>query len=236
VAVPYWRDVYGLGAANPFLEGRYDLEGGAEGPIARLFSVGSLGRVFTIAGATAWLCFLAPRWAVIAIPGIALNLMAVPGTEQAGLTAHYLWVILPWLFIAAVFGAQRIPLRLQRWVPFAIVALTLVSTPLVTSVSRAPWKGLPLGADVRAQIAALQIDGALLAQPNVIPHLARRDDVLSLGVYEAGQRASDYVLLTRHGNLWPFTAEQVDRLIAGYQSDPAWEPVQSGPLFVFRRR
>lgn len=236
VAVPYWRDVYGLSGANLFVDGRYDLESGLDGPLVRLLSITSLARIVTIGSATAGLCFLAPRWAAIALPGVALNLMAVPGTVQAGVSAHYLWPVLPWIFIAAVFGAQRIPVALHRWLPLAIVAMTLMSTPLATSFARAPWKGLELGAEIRTQLAALPANSVMLAQPNLIPHLARSLDVHGLGVYEAGQPPADYVVLSRHGNLWPFSAEQVDGLIVKYQSDSAWEQTGHGPLFVFRRR
>jgi uncharacterized membrane protein len=95
IAIPFWRGLYGLDSANPFLEGRY---GGLADAAGRLVSFEALSRIVTVLSATGFACLLAPAWTAIALPGILVNLAAAPDTLQAGLLGHYLWPILPWLF------------------------------------------------------------------------------------------------------------------------------------------
>ena len=237
VAIPYWRNLYELGVGSPFLEGRYALEeGGLLALIGRLFSLQSLGKIVTVTSSTAFLCFLSPRWMAVALPGIAINLAALPDTGQAGLTGHYLWPILPWLFLAAVFGAARISARASRWLPIVVVVFALIDMPLPRSIAAAPWKALPEAAQVRSQLRAVAPSGTVVAQPNLIPHLPRHLMVHGLGVYSAGQPRGDYMLLTTVGDLWPFDSESVAREVSMLQADRNYEQLASGPLFAFRRR
>jgi uncharacterized membrane protein len=237
VAIPYWRHLYALGTFNLFLEGRYAFDaGGLAAALGRLFSLRSLGKLITITTPTVFLCFLSPSWLLVAAPGIATNLAALPDTGQAGLFGHYVWPILPWLFLAAVFGARRIPPPINRWLPIALAVMTLTHMPLARTIAGAPWKGLPQAETVRAQLRAVAPSGTVVAQPNLIPHLSRRLDVHGLGVYSAGQPSGDYVLLTTVGDLWPFDSSGVAREVSRLQADPTYELVTSGPLFAFRRR
>jgi uncharacterized membrane protein len=238
VAIPYWRGIYHLGAANPFLEGRYGSnEGGllARTLVDRLLSRHSLSKLITVASATAFLCFLSPIWMALTLPGLAVDLAAIPGTGQAGLNGHYLWPILPWLFIAAVFGSKRIPATATRWLPIAVALVALIDMPLFTSIAEAPWNALGEGALVRSQLRALNPSGTILAQPNLIPHLPRQMTVHSLGVYSAGHSIADYVLLTQVGDLWPFNAREVAQEVSRLRADRHFEQIASGPLFAFRR-
>lgn len=239
VAIPYSRRLYELGAANPFLEGRYALDGGGVlgwALVNRLLSLQSLSKVMTVASSTAFLCLLSPSWMAVTLPGIAINLAAVPGTGQAGLTGHYLWPILPWLFLAAVFGARRIPAVAGGWLPVAVVVVALVDMPLPRSIAGAPWSQLPEAAQVRSQLRALAPSGTIVAQPNLIPHLPRAMEVHGLGVYAAGQPSGNYVLLTTVGDLWPFDSQGVAREVSRFQADRRYEQIASGPLFAFRKR
>jgi uncharacterized membrane protein len=238
VAIPYWRRLYELGAANPFLEGRYASGGGrllGRTLVNRLLSLQSLSKLITVASATAFLCFLSPTWMALTLPGLAVDLAAIPGTGQAGLHGHYLWPILPWLFVAAVFGSKRIPAPASRWAPIAVALVALVDMPLVRSMAGAPWNALAEGALVRSQLRALAPSGTIVAQPNLIPHLPRQMGVHSLGVYAAGQPIGDYVLLTQVGDLWPFDSQGVAREVSRLQADRHYEQIASGPLSAFRR-
>jgi uncharacterized membrane protein len=239
VVIPYWRGLYELSAANPFFEGRYAPDQG--GPLVRtlvdrLLSFKSLSELFTVASSTAFLCLLSPSWMAVALPGIPINLAAVPGTGQAGLNGHYLWPILPWLFLAAVFGAKRIAPAASRWLPVAVVVIALVDMPLPRSIARAPWRMPPDAALVRSQLHALALSGTIVAQPNLIPHLPRHMQVHGFGVYSAGQPRGEYVLLTTAGDRWPLDIQGVAREVSRFQADARYEQIASGPLFVFRRR
>jgi uncharacterized membrane protein len=240
VAIPHWRHVYGLGSASPFLEGRYGVSGDGL-PVwvlaGRLFSFGALARVVTVAGATGFLCFLSPSWMAVALPGIGLNLVALPGTGQASLNGHYLWPILPWLFVAAVFGAHRLRAAASLWWPAAVLLLALIDMPLPRTIAAAPWRGLREAAMVRSQLRTLSLSGTIVAQPNLIPHLPTRQvDVHGFGVYSAGQPPGDYVLFTTVGDLWPLDARAVAREVSTLQNDARYQQISGGPLFAFRRR
>lgn len=188
--------------SNHFLDARYGIAGaGLEILARRLFSFASISRIVTITSATAFLCLLSPAWTAVAAPGILFNLMAVPGTGQAGLIGHYLWPILPWLFVAAVFGARRLPSATAKWMPIVIIAVALIDAPLPRSLARAPWSRGPEATQVADQLRAVPATAAVVAQPNLIPHMPRRMNIYGLSVYSAGQPPGDYVLLTTVGDL-----------------------------------
>jgi len=73
-------------------------------------------------------------------------------TGQSGLIGHYAWPILPWIFLAAVFGARRIAAWKPRLVP-ALAALlvlwTVTDSPLWAAFSRTPWRPWSAAARVR---------------------------------------------------------------------------------------
>jgi uncharacterized membrane protein len=233
IAIPFSRGLYSLDATNPFLEGRY---GGLADAAGRLISVESLSRIVTVFSATGFACLLAPTWAAIALPGMLMNLAAAPDTLQAGLLGHYLWPILPWLFVAAAIGAGRLGGQ-ARWVAVIILLVALIDLPLPRAVARTPWQQPDAAGEVLQQLQSIPLDASVLAQPNLIPHLPRRFQVHALGVYTAGQPDdASIVLLAREGDLWPFTKVDIETQAARYAADPRFERLTDGPLIVFRRR
>jgi uncharacterized membrane protein len=236
IAIPAWRDLYELNDFNPFLEARY---GSAATTAGRVLSFDALARVFTVFSATGFMAAAAPAWAAIAIPGILVNLAAAPGSLQAGLLGHYLWPILPWLFAAAAMGAGRIEAamgRRARWLPLAILAIALIDLPLPRTIVRTPWRQTSEAREAIDQLTAIPATANVLAQPNLIPHLPRRLQMHSLGVYTAGQPEADFVVMTKAGDLWPFDEDELEKRIAGYEADARFERLTAGPAYVYRRR
>jgi uncharacterized membrane protein len=234
IAIPYWRGVDGLDQANPFLEGRY---GTAAETATRVLSAASLARIVTVLSATGFTALLAPAWAAIALPGILLNLGAAPGSLQAGLVGHYLWPILPWLFAAAAIGLGRLDVsgRAGQMLAAVILVIALIDSPLPRAVLRASWRMPADARHVLQQLESVPRDVSVLAQPNLIPHLPRRMEMHSLGVYTAGQPEAGYVLLTTVGDLWPFDQESVQQRARSYAADDRYDQVGAGPLIMFRR-
>jgi uncharacterized membrane protein len=243
-AIPFWRGLYELASANPFLEGRY---GGLADAAARVVSMETLGRIVTVMSSTGFACLLAPVWAAIALPGMLLNLAAAPGTLQSAVLGHYLWPILPWLFAAAAIGvggfqraavlrSARFRWPAARWVPAAILLVALIDLPLPRAIARASWRQPEGAREVLRQLESIPRDASVLAQPNLIPHLPRRLEMHSLGVYTAGQPEGDYVVLTTVGDLWPFDSDEIAKRIAAYAADARFEQISAGPLFAFHRR
>lgn len=240
IAIPFWRGLYSLDSANPFLEGRY---GGLADAAGRLVSWEALSRIVTVFSATGFACLLAPAWTAIALPGIFVNLAAAPDTLQAGLLGHYLWPTLPWLFAAAAIGIGRVQGRATlsgspviRWLPLAILVVALIDLPLPRAIARTEWRQPPDAAEAIRQLQAIPRDASVLSQPNLVPHLPRRKTVSSLGVYTAGQPDTEFVALVARGDLWPFSQAEVGSLIKSYSNDPRFEHVAAGPLHLFRRR
>ena len=237
VAIPYWSEAYGLGSANPFFGGRFGLEDGAsiQRAIGRIFSGAALAKLVTVTSTVGFLCFLAPRWFAIALLGIALNLAALPGTNQAGLSGHYLWPIVPWLFVAAVYGAQRLGRRGLRWIPWVAMLIAVADTPVPGAIARASREE-PAATTVLTQLAALDLSSTVLAQSNLIPHLPRHNRVFGYGVYAEGQPEPDLILLTKTGDLWPLGADGVEREVARWRANARYEQVSDGPLWAFQLR
>lgn len=233
IAIPFSRGLYHLDSANPFLEGRY---GGLADAAGRLVSLEALSRLVTVFSATGFVCLLAPVWAAIALPGMLVNMAAAPGTLQSALLGHYLWPILPWLFAAAALAGGRIE-RKMRWVPLVILVVALIDLPLPWAIARTSWRQPDAARQVLQQLESIPVDASVLAQPNLIPHLPRRLQMHSLGVYTAGQPDdASLILLAREGDLWPFTPADIERQAARYAADPRFERLTDGPLIVFRRR
>jgi uncharacterized membrane protein len=241
--IPHWRAVYALPPANPFLLENYGLERVDGSALAvllgRVFSSWSAARLFTLASATGFLCFLSPTWLAIVIPGVLVNLTAIPGKGQSGLGGHYSWAILPWMFVAAAFGGSRLSKRNWKWLPVVALIIAVADTPLPRAILRTPWKTLATATEVRSQLQALHlgsVPGELFAQPNLIPHVpVRQLRVRGLDLVPREYAIGDTILLTRIGDLWPFDATGVDARMEQLQADPRFERLSNGPLFAFRR-
>lgn len=238
VVIPHFRTAYSLEGANHFVDARYGVSGvsGALTLAGRVLSTSSLAKVATILSATAFVSLLAPAWLAVAVPGLLLNLAAVPGSVQAELTGHNLWPILPWVFVAAAVGAARLPARHRRWYPWLIVVVSCIDAPLPRALARTPWHTPPDAQVVASELERVPVTASVTAQPNLIPHLARRLDMHSLGAYEPATLQTDYVLLSTVGDLWPFDVGPIERRSRALAADPRYEQAVSGPLLVFRRR
>ncbi len=103
----------------------------------RIVSLRAVEKLGLLLASTAFLPLAAPLWALIPLPGALVNLAAHSGTVQSGLTGHYLWPILPWLFWATLLGAQRVSQRHAR------LAKILAVLFLVVIVADSPlWLGV----------------------------------------------------------------------------------------------
>jgi uncharacterized membrane protein len=237
IAIPHFRSEYGLSGANPFIDARYELsgEGGGLTLVRRVFSMQSVTNLTPVLSATGFAALGAPAWLAIAVPGLLLNLAAVPTSVQAGLVGHYLWPILPWLFVAAVEGARRMPARLVTWGPLLLVLIAVNDTPVPRVLLARPWRATAEARQVAASLAAIPADATVTAQPNLIPQLPRRPGMQALGAYEPAQIDSEYVLFTTVGDLWPLTSDEISRRTASLDQSPVYRRVASGPLFAYRR-
>ena len=195
-------------------------------------------KLFNVVASVALLPLLAPEYFAVALPGILLNLSVGRQFHQSALLGHYLWPILPWLFVAAIEGARRLIARFPRaGAPVAVLlfAAALGDTPLWLELAHRPWRGLAEGALARRQLAVVPRDSVVLAQPNLIPHLPHRLGVIALGKEVPGPEPQ-HVALSRVGNPWPLDGPAVERRIDEYRADPRFDMIVGGPTFVFARK
>ena len=240
VAIPAVRSADAQARRNPIVENRFGSTAHQiEIPLLmeRLASY-SVGRdALNLIGTTGGLSLIGVPWLVPALPGIAINLAADPESMQASLTEHYIWPVLPWIFMSAAAGTlwtgRRHPRITRAWVGILLV-VTLADSPALQRFWRTSVNAD--AAQARAQLSGLGGE-VILAQPNLIPHLQHHAGVYATGGGDARPpRPPDVVVLTQVGNLWPFTPEEVRLQIQTYESDADYDVVAKGPLWAFRRK
>lgn len=224
------------GRSSETLQSRYG-EGG-EAPSAstlagRLLSLKTGSTLVNLAAAGGFLSGLGPAWVLPAIPGLAANLAANPESSQSGLIQHYAWPILPWVFLSAAAGLARLNTRWPRlaiaWLGVLAIGTVIDNPGLQRTFSS---NTSPSAAVVLEQLGQVQ-GTVILAQPNLIPHLPKSASTFSLGLARQPSSKPDLVLLTTVGNLWPFSADDISRMVETYRRDPDYVEAQSGPLFAF---
>ena len=233
-------DQPGLDINHPVLELNYgtsDLAEIAAVAIDRIASWSTLGRIFNITSSVLFTCFAAPVWLLPAAAGLVVDLTALPGTQLADVTGHYLYPIMPWVFIAGLGGLQVIHARWPRRLgPVAgvLVLVVLVDWPGWRHLGSIPVSDMTEAASVRAQLDIVPENVSVLAQANLIPHLRHRMEVAAVGGTVLG--TPSYVLLTAMGDTWPLDRRQAEAEIDRYRADSRYELLVDGPLFAFRLR
>jgi uncharacterized membrane protein len=237
LAIPASRASEGLATGNPLLEARYagrDGDVSITEAITRATSVGSARTLVRIVAGCGFLPLLGLPWLLPAVPGILANLATNSG--QAGLSAHYAWAILPWMFIASAYGLRRLD-GLSRAVASAVACLACIATvldsPAIRGISHT--RASPEAAAIRVQMRTLE-GSSILAMSNLIPHLPHQSHVYSVGSNVVPPTNPDLVLLTSIGNIWPLTPAEVADQIGLFQKRGEYEQVLAGPLTVFRLR
>jgi uncharacterized membrane protein len=240
VAIPAARVADGLGAANPFWEARFGDAGGTDfgSVFERLASARTVSKLIGVLGMTGLVALLAPRWLAVIVPGVLLNLMARPDTLQSGLIGHYLWPIIPPLFLASLAGAaylSRYPQVLRGWSLLLLVVI-VADSPLWR---QPPWSRVAEAralSEVRQELRTVGPEVAVLAQPQLIPHLPHRARLTAIGREIDAGHTPDVILLCDCGDPWPLTPDTFREQLAHWQTDPRYVEKRVGPLTIFTRR
>jgi hypothetical protein len=221
---------------NPVLAERYgSLDhpwAAASSAIDRLVSVRTLGVSLRSFGPSAFLCVLDPAFLLVPLPAWLLNVAAEQDTMESAIVGHYWWPILPWVFISAIRGAQRVRPRVLRVMSIALIAFTVVDSPLWLRGARMSWGALRTGRSVAQSLPNLPADASVVAQGNLVPHLGHRADIQVAGA-ELDASPADYVLLTTAGNLWPLSSDEESALLNRFAGDSSYTAMHVGQLFVF---
>lgn len=233
VILPGQRESEGLDRANPFVTERIGADPWPTGA-SRVLSLDAAGQVASLLGAAGALPLLSPVWLAPAIPGIVLNLATGPQFVQSGLVGHYLWPILPWVWIAAVFGLTSLE-RAGRRVVIGWTVLMLVvvvaDSPINVRRTQARWASLDASRAVIADLARVPAEASVLAQPQLLPHLAKRSNVQIM----AGARPespANVVLFSEVGNQWPLRLDEWARRRAAVAADPRCAQVPTDSALI----
>jgi uncharacterized membrane protein len=233
VILPGQREAEGLNRANPFVADRIGSDPWTTGA-SRVVSVDAVGKVGGLLGAAGALPLLSPVWLAPALPGLVVNLATAPEFVQSGLVGHYLWPILPWVWTASVFGLARLERAGRRVViGWAVLMLVVVvaESPLSVARTRARWASLDAASRVIADLQRVPAEASVLAQPHLVPHLAKRPNVqLMAGARQ--ESPAEVVLFAELGNQWPLTREEWTRRRAEVAADPACRPIPTASVLI----
>ena len=242
VFVPWARALDGFAPDYAFVVDRYG-ESPLWDSLARLARWETMRRLASLTLMAGFMCWVRPRWLLVAMPAIVLNLAAKDEALQSGLIGHYLWPILPFLFLSAVEGAAyahaRWPRALRVWAVvllIAIVADNPIFRPSYLASRLADWEA---AAEIRLALGALPENAAVLAQPQLIPHIAKRHDIEAIGrQLRTPIEYPDVIVLSRLGSQWPLTDSDFDRIVSGFDLDPRYvrSPAAPPALAMFTRR
>lgn len=238
IAVPAARRHDNLPPASPFVEASFGSSEALGRTAERVTPGGVLKVVAMVTASTGFLCWLAPPHLLVALAAVFVTLLANPHSTVAGITGHYLFPILPWLFAAGAYGAAR----LQRAQPkLLLVVSTLL---LLGTIADSPlWRAIGAerrddervaAAAIRRALADVPDEAAVLAMPNLVPHLAHRPHIWTISADEVDVPATHVVIATV-GDLWPLDAAAVAARIDKYAADPRFRATSRGPLHVFER-
>ncbi|MBN1815306.1 MAG: DUF2079 domain-containing protein, partial [Anaerolineae bacterium] len=128
---------------------------------------------------------------LLAAPGLAINVLAQHHC-QAKIYCQYTVPIVPFVFIAAVFGLYRLKERLgQRWlfhiIGLAIIPLTVLALVIDNPFTEGqellpPLADLPNTEAVYRALAAVPQDASVVTTNAYAPHLARREGLYIIGI------------------------------------------------------
>jgi uncharacterized membrane protein len=237
ILIPASRRQDGLPAANPFVAASLGSPEAVHQSLERFSARRAVETLGVVTASAGLLCWLAPELLLIAVPGLLATLAFNPHSAGGGLVGHYLFPVLPWVFAAAALGAAR----LYRARPRVLTAVSLVlllatvgDSPLWRRMSSVSEEDRARAALIRSALQRVPADAAVLAMPNLVPHLAHRDQISTLGGPPAREPAA-WVVISATGDLWPLDSDKVRKEIETYASDKRFETVMSGPLYAFRR-
>lgn len=213
---------------------------------------GAAGYLFDLGQPYGWLPYLSPLWMLLALPQLATNLLEVGGLAASPFTHH---VSVP--VVGLTLGLIATFARCEHPLARVGMALWLIIFTFNTSVSRG---FLPYSDNhrsgvweldesqqtrwLRVAVELIPDDAAVVATPNISPHLTRRNEIYlwpnpyrreGWGVAGASPvphpGGIDYLLLDR-STMGDASRELADEVVATWGFEPLYE---AGPVVVLQR-
>ncbi len=209
----------------------------------RLFSLErllALGRVLLPLGFV--LPFLAPEWLLICLPSMAYMLMSNEPTIYR-LEEWHTAFVLPVFFAAIAVGLGRISERWARWLVLALLVSTGLGyllfspAPLGGKYDPALYKVTEHHRLADQVIAAVPAKASVATQALYVPHLSHREQIYHYPWIVIGLENTDYLVLDRHSNPYPFTPDGINEEIDNLLADPGYVvELEADGIYLFRRR
>jgi uncharacterized membrane protein len=192
---------------------------------------------------TGFMCWLRPRWLLAIAPGVLLNLAAKDEALQSGLIGHYLWPILPFLFLAAIDGAthaeRRWPRAVRAWAVLLMLVVIADSPIVKPSFLASRLRDYNAARAIREAVAAIPRHDTVLSQPQLVPHIPKRSDITTVaaGFSPASARA-DWIVLSPIGDQWPLDPGEYQAIVNALEADPRYarQPAPEELILFSRRR
>ena len=153
-------------------------------------SAGRLLNIIQILAPIGFLSLLGPWELALAMPGLVVNLLAV-GEHQSSIYLQYTVPVLPFVFVAAVWGLVRLKSLLPRRWAWHLAGLTVIPLSLGAFFIESPFReqpGLPVlwdeianAAAVRQALKTVPADGSVVTTNSYATHLARRAELYIIG-------------------------------------------------------
>jgi uncharacterized membrane protein len=226
IVIPWSRTIDGLAATYTFVADRYG-EAPFRESVQRLFRLESARRLLSLTLMVGWICWIRPRWLTVAAPGALISLAAKDNTLQSAIVGHYLFPILPFVFLAALDGAAflqcRSPALLRVWAALLLLGLAVDNPIVVPGYLRSRLRDAHVAAEVRKVLARIPSDASVVAQPQLVPHIKKRTAIACLDRrwFDLVAQA-DVVVLSALGDQWPLSGSDAHNVVQRLVSDPLY--------------
>jgi uncharacterized membrane protein len=198
----------------------------------------ALWRVFLPMGIV--LPFLAPQWVLICVPSIAYMLMSCEPTMYR-LQKWYMAVVLPVLFAAIGVGLGRLSGRWAGWLTVSLLATAVAGyavfspAPLGGTYDPSLYRVTDHHRLASELVAAVPAEASVAALARYVPHLAHREHIYHYPWIVIGKENTDYIVLDRQSNPYPFSADELNREIDDLLADTSYVIDAEGDgIFLFR--
>lgn len=183
---------------------------------------------------------------LMALPTLGYHLLS-PEFPFAFIEKHYSVLLLPFLAVGALQALQRLGMRSPRLLAGGVAALLGAAGAAYYLIAPGPpargfdperFAPNPRAPVIREAIALIPRDASLLAQTDLVPHVAHRREVYMFPDSPVFAGA-DYVLLDLEGNKYPLSnpEDDYDRELQQFLLNPDFETIfDRDNVLVLRRR
>ena len=177
---------------------------------------------------------------LLAVPPIGI-LASSQSPVMHGFGLHYFANILPFLFLAFVYGLKNAESWFKRWKKPTKILVYLCAVICLINLVNTKWEllkfsryaGLKDYKAVKRVIAAIPEDASVASLSSIIPHIPKRKNISML----PRTNGAEYILVHTGLNLWPFSDEEFVRFLNTLESDENYVCIaKTDRIRLFRKK